>query len=317
MLATLVDRPFSRPGWLFEPKLDGERCITYKSNSTLELYSRNQNSLNAIYPELLEALKRQPVDSCILDGEVVAFEPGTQRTSFHRLQGRMQARSASPLLQANIPVFYYLFDLLSLHGNDLRGLTLQERKRILQKTLRWKDPLRFSTHRETEGERFYKKACQLGWEGLIAKRMDSRYSGGRSRDWLKLKCVLEQEFVIGGFTDPQGTRNAFGSLLIGYYNTQGLQFAGKVGTGFDESDLSTLQTKLQRLERRTSPFTRVDLPRRGLHWVEPRLVAQIGFGEWTPDGKLRHPRYLGLRDDKPARDVAREFKRVVPGSRVA
>ncbi len=308
MLATLVDQPFSRPGWLFEAKLDGERCLAFRNGTSVQLYSRNRKSLNAIYPEIVQALKKQPGGSFIIDGEVVTFEPGTQRTSFHRLQGRMQARNPTEALRSGVPVFFYIFDLLHKDGKDYRSQPLVERKALLKQTLRWRDPLRLSTHLEGDGEHYYQQACQLGWEGLIAKREASPYQGGRSRDWLKLKCINEQEFVIGGYTDPQGSRTAFGSLLIGYYGPNGLQFAGKVGTGFDDTDLRTMSSTLKPLERATSPFVSIDIPRRGLHWVDPQLVAQIGFSEWTPDGKLRHPRFIGLRDDKPPRQVTRERK---------
>jgi bifunctional non-homologous end joining protein LigD len=311
MLATLIDKPFSREGWLFEPKLDGERCLTYWDGKSLRLYSRNHIQVNSQYPEILQALKSQTLESYAIDGEIVAFETGSTLTNFHRLQQRMHIDKPSADLLKKVPVFYYLFDLLYLNGHDLRPLPLQQRKKLLQEAIHWTGCLRLSTHLDVEGERYYRQACQLGWEGLIAKRVDSAYHPGRSAEWLKFKCLNEQEFVIGGFSDPQGSRQGFGSLLLGYFEGNRLLYAGKVGTGFDSRDLKRLYGRLQRLERGTSPFIKVDIPRRGLHWVEPHLVAEIAFAEWTPEGKLRQGRFLGLRDDKAARDVVRERKKPV------
>lgn len=308
MLATLVDKPFSREGWIFEPKLDGERCLTYGEGKTPLLYSRNHVTLNSQYPEILEALHRQKVSSYVIDGEIVTFKPGTSVTSFHQLQQRMHINKPPPDLVRSVPVFYYLFDLLYLEGQDLRSKPLLERKQLLEKTFQWVGCLRLSTHLQGEGERYYAQACHLGWEGLIAKRADSYYRAGRSEDWLKLKCLNEQEFVIGGFSDPQGSRQGFGALLLGYYDHGRLKYAGKVGTGFDTAELRRIDERLRRLERKTSPFERVDISRRGLHWVEPHLVAEIAFGEWTAEGKLRQGRYLGLRNDKRPQEVTREKK---------
>ena len=184
-----------------------------------------------------------------------------------------------------------------------------ERKRILRDLLSWGDPLRFAEHRDTDGEAYYREACQLGWEGLIAKRADSPYRAGRNRDWLKFKCLNGQEFVIGGYTDPQRSRIGFGALLLGYYGADGqLHYAGKVGTGFTNRTLTSLHATLAALEQPTPPFAPVrGLPRSRVHWVQPRLVAQVGFSEWTADGELRHPRFQGLRRDKDPADVVREL----------
>jgi bifunctional non-homologous end joining protein LigD len=190
----------------------------------------------------------------------------------------------------------------------VRPLALRDRKRLLRATLRAKGAVRISPHRNHDGEAMFREACQKGWEGIIAKRADSPYaSGKRSRDWLKLKCEQGQELVIGGFTAPRGTRTELGALLVGYYRDGGLRYAGKVGTGFDRSTLRDLGERLRRLERDDPPFADAQAIReRSVTWVEPELVAQIGFSEWTTAGRLRHPRYLGLRDDKPAREVVRE-----------
>jgi len=193
-------------------------------------------------------------------------------------------------------------------GRDARPLPLGERKEVLRAALAFDDPLRYTEHRDTDGEAYYREACGLGWEGLIAKRANSPYRAGRTRDWLKFKCESGQEFVIGGFTDPQRSRIGFGALLLGYYDTGGrLAYAGKVGTGFTNNMLRSLHQTLVKLERPTPPFeTGARLPRSGVHWVEPRLVGEVGFSEWTRDLELRHPRFQGLRDDKDPADVVRE-----------
>jgi bifunctional non-homologous end joining protein LigD len=304
MLATLTHRRFSREGWIFEPKFDGERCLAFRWDGHVHLYSRNRKQLDRTYPELLGPLRDQNAESFIVDGEVVAFEG--EVTSFRRLQRRMQIRDARQALATNVPVRYYIFDLLYLNGRDLTREALIARKRLLEKTVRFADPLRFTAHRETEGEAYYAEACKKGWEGLIAKRADSEYVAGRSRDWLKFKCTNQQEFVIGGYTDPRGAREEFGALLVGYYDRGGLRYAGKVGTGYTGETLRSLGKRLASLKTGASPFADTVRPRHGVHWVQPRLVAEVAFTEWTGDGKLRHPRFLGLRTDKAAEEVVRE-----------
>jgi DNA ligase D-like protein (predicted ligase) len=202
-------------------------------------------------------------------------------------------------------VYYYVFDLLHLDGQDVRRLPLRERKRLLRGAVDFADPIRFTTHRNAAGEDEYRKACDRGDEGVIAKRADAPYRGGRSSDWLKFKCVRDQEFVVGGWTDPKGSRTAFGALLVGYYDNDEFRYAGKVGTGFTGDILRDLHARMRALERGDSPFTG-RIRERNVHWVEPALVVQIGFTEWTRDGMLRHPRYLGLRHDKAAGEVVRE-----------
>ncbi len=304
MLATLTHERFSREGWIFEPKFDGERCLALRNGDSVHLLSRNRKPLDGTYPELIEPLRAQPAESFILDGEVVAFDG--EVTSFRRLQQRMQIHDARQALSANVPVFYYVFDLLCLSGKDLTHEPLIDRKRLLETTFRFADPLRFTSLRETEGEAFYAEACRRGWEGLIAKRSGSEYVSRRSREWLKFKCTNQQEFVIGGYTDPKGARAEFGALLVGYYERGKLRYAGKVGTGYTEDTLSRLGKQLAALTSPASPFFEPVLPHHGVHWVKPKLVAEVGFTEWTNDGKLRHPRYLGLRDDKAAEAVVRE-----------
>ena len=304
MLATLVDEPFSRAGWLFEPKLDGERCLALRSGRDIQLLSRNQKELNDKYPELLRAFRNQETERFAVDCEIVTFDGNV--TSFAKLQQRMQVRHPSEELRRKVPVWIYVFDLLHLDGYDTRRLPLHNRKQLLRKAVDFADPVRFTEHRETEGERYYQEACRKGWEGIVAKKADSLYVSARSREWLKFKCTREQEFVVGGFTDSKGHRVGFGALLVGYYKAGKLVYAGKVGTGFDDETLQRLGNQLAQLETRTCPFAVGDPPRVSAHWVRPKLVAQIGFTEWTAEGKLRHPRFLGLRSDKRPQEVVRE-----------
>jgi len=304
MLATLTDEVFSRQGWLFEPKWDGERCLAFRRGRDLNLFSRNRIRLNEKYPEVVEAILQQEATCFIADGEIVTFDDGI--TSFAKLQPRMQVAHPSTDLIRRVPVWFYLFDLLYLDRYDIRQVPLRYRKKVLRNAFDFQGSLRFTKHIKTEGEAYYRRACQRRWEGVIAKNGDSVYVSRRTRDWLKFKCKQEQEFVIGGYTDPRGSRNGFGALLLGFDRGRKLVYAGKVGTGFDQDLLRRLGEKLARLETPVSPFAENGLPRRGVHWVKPKLVAQIAFTEWTAGGKLRHPRFLGLRDDKRPEDVVRE-----------
>jgi DNA ligase D-like protein (predicted ligase) len=304
-LATLTQERFSDPAWIYERKLDGERCLAFRAGQRVRLMTRNQKEATSTYPEIADALAGQQADSFIVDGEIVAFEDG--QTKFARLQQRLGVRHPGPALLAEVPVYYYIFDVLWAEDRDTRLLPLRERKRLLRNLVAFDDPLRYTVHRDTEGEAYYREACAKGWEGVIAKRADAPYRPGRTRDWLKFKCENGQEFVIGGFTDPRRSRTGFGALLLGYYDQDGkLVYAGKVGTGFNQRTLDSLHAALAALERDQPPFDRGRLPRSGVHWVEPRLVAQVGFSEWTTDGQLRHPRFQGLRDDKDPADVVRE-----------
>jgi DNA ligase D-like protein (predicted ligase) len=261
--------------------------------------------MDASYPEIVEALAERGGPRFVADGEIVAFD-GAQ-TSFATLQPRIHLTDPADALATGINVYYYLFDLLYFDDFDATSLPLRQRKQLLRDAFEFGDPLRFSAHRNGEGERFYAQACERGWEGLIAKRADSPYRHGRSGDWLKFKCVRDQEFVVGGFTDPQGSRAGFGALLIGYYEGERLRFAGKVGTGYDNALLQHLRARLDTLEQDASPFAE-RIRERGLHWVRPEVVVEVGFAEWTGDGRLRHPRFSGLREDKDAGDVVRETR---------
>jgi len=306
MKAVLTDAPFSDPDWIYERKLDGIRCVAIRDGDEVRLLSRNDLSLNGRYPEVAAALEDQEQRRFAVDGEIVAFD-GAQ-TSFARLAQRGRGR---------VPVFFYIFDLLWLDGEDVRPLPLRERKARLRDALTFRDPLRLTPHRNGEGEKLFAEACRKGWEGLIAKKADSPYTDKRSKHWLKLKCEQGQELVIGGFTAPRGSRAELGALLLGYYDGDGqLRYAGKVGTGFDEATLRDLGSRLRALRRDDTPFADPrSIKQRDVTWVEPELVAQIGFTEWTRDGRLRHPRFLGLRDDKAARDVVREAGASTPRAR--
>jgi DNA ligase D-like protein (predicted ligase) len=305
MLATLTDARFSSPDWIFERKLDGERCLVFRRKSRLQLLSRNRQELNDTYPELVEALAGQPAEHYVVDGEIVAFEGKT--TSFSRLQGRIGIHDPEQARASDVKVYLYLFDMLYLDHYDTTRLALRVRKELLRRQFNFSDPLRFTVHRNADGEQLYRDACRKGWEGLIAKRADSPYRHSRSRHWLKFKCVNRQELVIGGYTDPRGSRSGFGALLLGYYEDDALHYAGKVGTGFDTETLQQLGDKLASMTRKSCPYAeRPDTTDDEVHWVTPKLVAEVGFTEWTDDQRLRHPRFLGLRRDKPARKVVRE-----------
>ena len=305
-LATLTRERFSDPAWIYERKLDGERCLTFRDGADLRLMTRNEKVVSSTYPELAEALAGQQASDFILDGEVVAFDHG--QTRFAELQQRLGVGHPTPELLREVPVTYYIFDVLWADGADLRPLPLLERKQHLHGLLFFGGPLQYTEHRVRDGEQYYAEACRQGWEGLIAKRADAPYRAGRTKDWLKFKCENNQEFVIGGYTDPQGTRTGLGALLIGYYDSDGkLVYAGKVGTGFNAATLRLLHDELTALHRDTPPFDKGDLPRpHGVHWAEPQLVGQIGFSEWTTAGQLRHPRFQGLRRDKSPHEVIRE-----------
>jgi DNA ligase D-like protein (predicted ligase) len=305
-LATLTDKRFSDPNWIFERKFDGMRCLAFRDGDRVRLLSRNRLPLNGTYPELVDALGAQDDTRFVLDGEVVAFEG--RRTSFARLQGRLGIADPDVARASPVRVFYYVFDLLHLDGKSTIDVPLLGRKRLLRNAIDFDDPLRYTTHRVKDGIGAYRAACERGDEGVIAKLADSVYDGRRSPHWLKFKCVRDQEFVVGGYTGPKGSRIELGALLIGYHEGGDLVYAGKVGTGFDEATLRRLHERLSAIEQAAPPFSRGLVRENGARWVRPELVAQIGFTEWTRDGKLRHPRYLGLRTDKDPGDVVRETR---------
>lgn len=303
MLATLTEHPFSHADWIYEHKFDGVRCIAVLEDGRASLWSRNEKRMNAAYPEIVRALEKAAKHDMVLDGEVVAFDG--ELTSFAALQPRIHLRDEERAVATGVEVFIYLFDLPWLAGQDLSDAPLLSRKKLLKQAVKFNNRIRFSTHMKGSGRRLFKQACDHGWEGLIAKRADSTYQHARSRDWLKFKCTRGQEFVIGGYTGPQGARTGFGALLLGYYEGDELQYAGKVGTGFSEELLKRLHGRLRKLTRKTCPFSQTPAEN-GSHWVQPKLVAEVVFMEWTRDGRLRHPRFMGLRADKPARAITRE-----------
>jgi bifunctional non-homologous end joining protein LigD len=301
-LATLV-KPAThfqsvQPGeWQYERKLDGLRCLAVRNSDRVDLFSRNQLSFNDRFPEVATALANLPVKSLVVDGELVAFD-GDQ-TSFSLLQ-------SSPHPQG---LTFSMFDLLHLDGRDTTQLALPERQALLAATLaHGHRPLSLVRPLEGEPVDLLDRACSSGWEGLVAKRRSSHYRGGRSPDWLKLKCTASQELVIGGWTEPNRSRVGLGALLVGYYDDdQRLRYAGKVGTGFTNQFLLQLHEELLARELPASPF--IDPVReKTAHWSRPELVGEVSFTEWTPDGRLRHPSFHGLRPDKPATEVHREAR---------
>src|SRR5215213_2151812 len=290
MKAVLTAERPAGPEWVFERKLDGIRCLAVKDRGRTRLYSRNELSLDDRYPAVAAALDADPADGFVIDGEAVTFVAGRDRFG-----GGEDSQ-----------LFYYVFDVLFADGRDVRSRALEERRAVLKDVLRWKDPLRLTDQMTGDGASLLADACGDGWEGLIAKRLGTPYVSTRSRDWLKLKCTRAQELVIGGFTAPRGSRTDLGALLVGHFEGDRLRYAGKVGTGFTRATLGQLSERLAPLVRETSPFEPEKGIPRSATWVEPELVAQIAFMEWTPDGRLRHPSFLGVRFDKPAREVVRE-----------
>ena len=276
MAATLTQERFAAPEWIFERKFDGIRMLAFKNGSDVKLYSRNR--LLQDYPVVARAIANLPVHDVILDGEA-AWNPSS-RIAFH------------------------VFDILWVNGRSVMPLPLDERRALLKKL-----PLRAPLARvpEITGDKPWERACREGWEGVIAKRRDAPYEHRRSPHWLKMKCEASQELVVGGFTDPQGSRVGLGALLVGYFDRGNFVFAGKVGTGFNRKSLLELRERLNKIEIAGSPFTQGEgLPRLRVHWVRPEVVVQVSFIEWTVNKKLRHPRLVGIRYDKAAKEVVRE-----------
>lgn len=306
MLAMLVEDVPAGDTWIYEPKLDGIRSLVYAEGGDVRLLSRNRLPLDAAYPELVDALALAVRGDAVLDGEIVAIDPRRGLSSFALLQQRSQLRDAARARASGVEVKIYLFDCLFYEGIDLTELPLIERKSVLRDVVSFDDMILFTPHRTRGAAAMLRRACARGAEGIVAKRADSPYVSARSGDWVKIKCVNQQEFVIGGFTPPRGARERLGALLVGYYDGDELRYAGKVGTGYDRKTLEILHSRLSPLERQTPPFASRPLPSGAVTWVTPRLVAEIGFSEWTSAGLLRHPRFLGLRADKAAREVRRE-----------
>ncbi|HEY7474971.1 MAG TPA: RNA ligase family protein [Vicinamibacterales bacterium] len=279
MAATLTQRRFTGPEWIFERKLDGIRVLAFKTGTEVRLLSRNKLPLNDSYPAVAAAIAKLPVQDAILDGEATGAW-GRQGTAD-----------------------YHVFDVLWLDGRDVTSLPLDERRALLSRI-----PLRLPLSHvpALDDPEPWERACREGWEGVIAKRRDSAYEHRRSPHWLKMKCELTQCFVVGGFTDPQGGRVGLGALLVGYFEQDDLVFAGKVGTGFDTKLLLELRTRLDAMELPGAPFTVAKgLPRLRAHWTRPEIVVEVAFIEWTGHNKLRHPRLLGVRPGLKPREAAR------------
>jgi bifunctional non-homologous end joining protein LigD len=304
-LATLVAEAPSGDGWVHEIKFDGYRIVARVERGSVGLFTRNGNDWTARMPALAEAFAKLEVESALVDGELVVLdEHGV--SNFQALQNSLN-------LERRVELVYYAFDLLHLNGTDLRSAALVDRKAVLKELLAAqptgvRTTIRSSDHVEGLGAEFFQKACDLGVEGIVSKRASSPYRSGRGRDWLKVKCSQRQEFVLVGFTDPAGSRSHFGALLVGVRSGDELTYAGRVGTGFTEASLRELHAKLAPLETKTPPV--VNPPRgaqaRGVHWVAPKLVAEVAFTGFTEDGVLRHPTFQGLRDDKHPKDVRLE-----------
>ncbi len=306
MLATLTDNYFDNPKWVYERKLDGVRCLITIENGKTILFSRNENNISNSFPEIQVALEKENYPNLILDGEIVAFDGRT--TSFQKLQGRMHLKDKKRIAESNIDVYLYLFDILYFEQFDVTDLPLKSRKKVLKKAIKWKSPIRFTPHKNEKGKEFLKEACKKAWEGLIAKDSEATYVHSRSKSWLKIKCSQGQELVIGGFTEPQGERIGFGALLVGYYKKGELLFAGKVGTGFDDAFLKKWRKNFDKIRMEKSPFKNYQDSKQGKnHWIKPKYVGQFGFSEWTKSNKLRHPRFLGMREDKEAKEVSKEI----------
>ncbi len=294
LLATPDLLPGGSSNWLMEPKLDGLRGIAVRNRSGVVLYSRNRLPFNGRFPRLVCALGDLPADDFVLDGEVVGLVGG--RPDF----GALQEGAAHE-------VGYRVFDLLHLLGHDVRQLPVEERKALLERLLAPVEVPGVELVVPLSGppRQLFEASCRDGWEGLVAKRLGSQYRSGRSPDWVKLKCSCRQEFVVGGWTPPQGSRQGLGALLLGYWEAGRLVYAGKVGTGFDARMLGELVRRLSVLVRASSPFDD-KVPEKAPSWAEPSLVAEVAFTNWTSDGRLRHPSFVALREDKPAAGVGRE-----------
>lgn len=293
-LAQLVSEPPEGDDWFHEQKFDGYRILAVKDGATVRLLSRRFKDWTSEFPKVAAAVAELAPKQLVLDGEVAVVMPDG-RTSFQALQNR------------DGPLAYFVFDLLQLGDDDLTAEPLEQRKAKLAKLVGSKQTavIRFSDHVIGRGAEFFQLACKRGLEGIVSKRRDSLYKPGRGASWQKTKCLLRQELVIGGFTDPEGARTHVGALLVGYHDHGKLVYAGKVGTGFTQKTLVELYKLLQPLEIKTCPFS--SIPReKNTHWVEPKLVGEVAFSEWTADGRLRHPSFQGLRKDKRAQDVVRE-----------
>ncbi len=307
-LAVLEKQAPDGDDWLHEIKFDGYRMLARIENGRARLVTRNDQDWTARFPELTEAFASFDRSGTVFDGEIVRLKQDGI-SSFAALQEALSNEETADLV-------YYAFDLLFLDGVDLRGSALESRKQLLAKALGDAPAnIRLSEHRVGGGKGFFSQACGLKLEGIISKRRHSLYSGTRNPDWIKVKCLNTEEFVIIGYTEPQRSRVGFGALLVGYYTPSGeLKYAGKVGTGYSREFLEAFQSKLQRIEQEkpTAVLPKGTYMRARVHWVKPRYLAQVEFTEWTRDNILRHPSFLGLREDKHPREIIVDRRRVEP-----
>ena len=307
MLATLVDKPFSDPEWIFETKWDGFRSVCFIDKGKMRLVSRNQIEMTPQYPELEKLPKHVAAKQAIIDGEIVALdEHGMPR--FQLLQNKLRIRSGSYAAATTAQIVYFAFDLVYCDGYDLMACPVVERKALLKKILRPAGFVKYSDHIEGDGERFFREIEKFHLEGMMAKRAASPYVQKRSSDWLKVKTVLRSEVVIGAYTEPRGARSHFGSLVVGLYRGDDLIYVAHIGGGFNERTLASIHKLMQPLKTNKSPFVKPPKTNEPVQWIEPRLVAEVKFSEWTADERMRQPIFLGLREDKKPRDCKFEFE---------
>jgi len=313
LLATPISKPFDSPEWLFEIKWDGYRAVAFIEDGTVRVVSRNQNDLTAQYPELIELAKTEKAETAVLDGEIVALDE-QGRPSFSLMQQRTGFRPGRHRLpgRPEIPILYYAFDLIYADGYDLRRVKLEDRKQALLSLIEPSDVLRYSDHYSGNGQALLEVARQRGLEGIVGKRRNSYYEERRSREWVKVKITQSLDCVVGGYTDPEGSRDYFGSIVLGLYDKQGhLVHVGQAGSGFDQKTLATVWSELEKLQTTSKPFHGPVEALKKVHWVKPTLVAEIKFTEWTHETteggpKLRAPVFLGLRPDKSPKDCTFE-----------
>lgn len=306
MLATLTKNYFSDKDWIYECKFDGVRCLLFKNEDSIRIKSRANKTLNSTYPELVDSAQSFTADHIIIDGEITTLV--NKISNFSKLQARLGVKNPSHALIKSVKLYFYVFDILYLDGYDITQLPLRKRKKILKQVIKFKPPFYYVAHKQKDGIAYFKQACKKGWEGIIAKDASSAYVHERSANWLKFKCVQEQELVICGYTEPRQSRIGFGALLVGYYIGKKLYYAGKVGTGYNNAFLHVFSKKLKKIEIKHNPFEHPEsVQEQHVHFVKPYHVGQFGFEEWTKDNKLRQGRFLGLRDDKKASDVAQEL----------
>ena len=310
MLATLVDAPFSNPEWIFETKWDGFRAICFVERNHARFVSRNQLDMTHQYPELRNVGQQVDAKEAILDGEIVALDRDG-RPRFQLLQPRVGRKHKADVeaLVGQAQIVYYAFDLLYVNGNDLTSCPVVERKAALEKILRPASFIKLSEHIDGEGEAFFEQIEKFHLEGMMAKRAASPYVQRRSTDWLKVKTIQRSEVVIGGYTEPRGARSYFGALVVGLYRDDKLHYVAHTGGGFNQQTLRKVYKLMQPLKTNQCPFVSKPKTNEPVQWIRPKLVAEVKFSEWTADGRLRHPVFVGLREDKKPKECKFEIER--------